>query len=439
MDLTEKQVAIPIKPFGPETFAYFHEIIGSHLKNYELPVRFVINVTDDRYHHCEISVLSGLNSDTMKRLGSIFDFVPRQIECNTSFNVVFVVPTGIGAEIGGHAGDATPVVKALGEVCDYVITHPNVVNASDINEMTANTLYVEGSALARLLMGTVALQPIRSNRVLVVIDDHEVEMFANDTVNAVSAGRATYGLDCPKVLKLSPPLAMEAEFSVSGRAAGQINGFDRLDAVLRKSNGTFDAVAIASVIDFDEMYHEKYFRHGGSMINPWGGVEAMLTHAISILYNVPTAHSPMLENQKIADLDLGLVEPRLAAEAVSMTFIQCMLKGLHRSPRIILDPKIINTTGLVKAENISCMIIPDKCLGLPTLAALEQGITVIAVRENKNIMQNDLKRLPWKAGQLIMVENYWEALGVVTALKAGIVPASLRRPLANTEIETTSF
>ena len=82
---------------------------------------------------------------------------------------------------------------------------------------------------------------------------------------------------------------------------------------------------------------------------------------------------------------------------------------------------------------------PRELLGLPTLAALEQGITVIAVRENKNIMQNDLKRLPWKAGQLIMVENYWEALGVVTALKAGIVPASLRRPLANTEIETTSF
>jgi hypothetical protein len=35
-----------------------------------------------------------------------------------------------------------------------------------------------------------------------------------------------------------------------------------------------------------------------------------------------------------------------------------------------------------------------------------------------------------------MVENYWEAVGVMTALKAGIDPASLRRPLAATQVET---
>ena len=42
------------------------------------------------------------------------------------------------------------------------------------------------------------------------------------------------------------------------------------------------------------------------------------------------------------------------------------------------------------AEDISCLIIPDGCLGIPTLAALQQGIKVIAVRENVNIMRNDL-------------------------------------------------
>ena len=51
-------------------------------------------------------------------------------------------------------------------------------------------------------------------------------------------------------------------------------------------------------------------------------------------------------------------------------------------------------------------------------------------------MRNDLRTLPWAPGQLHVVENYWEAVGVMTALKAGIAPASLRRPLAATRVET---
>ena len=137
--------------------------------------------------------------------------------------------------------------------------------------------------------------------------------------------------------------------------------------------------------------------------------------------------------------DLGLVEPRLAAEAVSFTFLQCMLKGLHRSPRIVRHPKHMGESGIFTASDVSCLVIPDKCVGLPTLAALEQGIPVIAVRENDNLMHNDLEVLPWATGQLHIVENYWEAVGVMSALKAGVVPGSLRRPLAPTPVETRTF
>ena len=63
------------------------------------------------------------------------------------------------------------------------------------------------------------------------------------------------------------------------------------------------------------------------------------------------------------------------------------------------------------AADISCLVIPDGCLGLPTLAALEQGINVIAVRENRNLMRNDLSALPWASDQFYTVENYWEAVG----------------------------
>jgi len=34
-----------------------------------------------------------------------------------------------------------------------------------------------------------------------------------------------------------------------------------------------------------------------------------------------------------------------------------------------------------------------------------------------------------------MVENYWEAAGVIAAMRAGIVPESVRRPLTATVVE----
>ena len=439
MDLSEKQITIPIISFDQNIFKSLKEAVQSHLKSDEIPVRFVITKMDNNEVQCEFSVLNGVEKELSEETNSIFEFNPRKMERTGNFNAVFLVPTGIGAEIGGHAGDATPVARVLAEGCDCLVTHPNVVNASDINEIPDNTLYVEGSAITNLLMGTAALQPVHKNRVLVIIDDHEIEMFANDTVNAVSAARATYGFDCVKVVKLNPPLKMVAEFVKSGRAAGKIYGFDRIRTILEENKGEFDAVALASVVDVDDQYHEDYFHRKGSLINPWGGVEAMLTHAVSMLFAVPTAHSPMLESQKVADFDLGLVEPRLAAEAVSLTFVQCMLKGLHRSPRIITDPQIISEAGLLNVADISCLVIPDKCLGLPTLAALEQGIPVIAVRENDNLMNNNLDTLPWASGQFHHVENYWEAAGVMSAIKSGISPSSMRRPLTDTRVEKRQF
>lgn len=37
-----------------------------------------------------------------------------------------IVPTGVGAAIGGYAGDALPVARTLSTVVDCLITHPNV-------------------------------------------------------------------------------------------------------------------------------------------------------------------------------------------------------------------------------------------------------------------------------------------------------------------------
>ena len=396
-----------------------------------LPIRMAITDSSKSHINCEIG---GLEIDDMNELSefnksnNIFQFKKRKYENNKTFNAVFLIPTGIGCEIGGHAGDATPVARLLASSCDNLITHPNVYNASDINEMTNNSLYVEGSIICRLLMGTIGLQPVRSNKILAIIDKNKHKLFENAAVNSINAARTTLGIECSKIIKLNPSIQMKSTYSESKRAVGVIENIDNLFYILEEYKNTYDAVAISSIINVPKSYHMDYFRSEGNMINPWGGVEAMLTHALSYKFNIPSAHSPMFESTEIANLDPDIVDARMAAEAVSTTYFHCILKGLHQSPKIITDKNVFYCHDIISAKDISCLIIPDGCLGLPTIAALEQGIKVIAVKENKNLMNNNLEELPWAKGQFFRVENYWEAVGVLNALKIGISPSVLRRP-----------
>ncbi len=434
--MEEKSFKLPVINGHRELLYYFANFFEEEQKGKDIPLRFVVTKTDDKYYYCETGCLPPSSSIAARHDESIFRFRKRKTENTNSFNAMLLIPTGIGTEIGGHAGDAGPVSRVIASCCDNLILHPNVVNASDINEMTENTLYVEGSVLSRLLLGTVGLQKVRSNRVLMVIDNHKLDIFVNAAINSVNAARATYGLNCPEVIKLEPSIKMSATYSDSGRAVGKIEGLENLFELLDERSDEFDAVALSSVIKVPHSYHMDYFKSEGEMLNPWGGVEAMLTHAVSHYYNLPSAHSPMFETEAIANIDPGVVDSRMAAEAVSVTFLQCILKGLQRSPKIITDEKAILQNDVISAEDISCLIIPDGCIGLPTLAALEQGIPVIAVRGNTNVMENNLEALPWGLNQLHIVDNYLEVVGAMSAIKAGISIESIQRPLHSTKVTT---
>ena len=426
MQLRERRVAIPLASGHADLIGHMEKALGFRLGKGEVPVRVAVTAIEDGQFHCEIGCLVGAGGGPGER--TIFAFERRPAESASGFNAVYLVPTGIGAEVGGHAGDATPAARLFATCCDHLITHPNVVNASDINEIPTNASYVEGSVICRLLMGTVGLRPVRANRVLVVIDARSDEMIENLALNTVEATRATYGLDCAGIYRLDPPLELETAYSASGRAAGSVHGISGLFELLREKWDSYDAVAISSLIAVPEGSHDRYFDSNGDMINPWGGVEAMLTHAVSHVFDVPSAHAPMMESRDILFADAGRVDPRMAAEAISSSFLQCVLKGLKQSPRIVVDPVEMRGADVMTAENVSCLILPDGCIGLPTLAALQQGIPVIAVREGQGIMRNDLTILPWRPHQLFVVENYWEAAGVLSALRAGITPNSVRRP-----------
>ena len=205
MLLIEREIEIPFQN-KESLLSYFRKSISKVLGENEVPVRFAVTETNNDHFKCEIGVVVGENNLLLNKSKVLFNFEARKYENKNKFNALMLVPTGIGAEIGGHAGDAAPVARLLASACDTLITHPNVVNASDINEMPSNGLYVEGSVITDLLMGNCGLNPTKANRVILLIDKHKDDRIASSTINAISAARATLGLNCPVVVEVDPPM-----------------------------------------------------------------------------------------------------------------------------------------------------------------------------------------------------------------------------------------
>jgi hypothetical protein len=328
-------------------------------------------------------------------------------------NVIMIVPTGLGAEIGGHAGDANPAAKLLAKCCNKLIVHPNVVNASDINEMPENCLYVEGSILNRFLRGEIFLKEVHYNKILLVANS-PIEC---DTYNSANAARTTIGSDV-KVMELETPLIMNGYYDENGKATGDVIGWREL--VQQVIDKDFDVLAIQSQINVDDETKQTYLNKGG--VNPWGGVEAKLSKVVSIALNKPACHAPFVSDDDILCDYEEIPDPRMSAEMVSVSYLHCVLKGLHKAPRIDYKNGLSN-------KDIDFLVTPINVVGEPHEACIANGIKVIAVRENKTVLNDPMPE------DFIIVDNYIEAAGLIMTFRAGVDSRSVRRPIANLDIE----
>ena len=197
MILTQRDIDLPQQTGNGSIIRFLERQIKTRMSDGEIPIRFAIIKTGDRKYECELGILRNGDSTSIPHIdSSIFNFVPRKMENTDKFNAVLLVPTGIGAELGGHSGDAGALARFIASGCDKLITHPNVVNASDVNELPENGLYVEGSVITSLMMGTIGLQEVRSNRVMLVMDKREESQIPELSINTVSTARAAVGIDC---------------------------------------------------------------------------------------------------------------------------------------------------------------------------------------------------------------------------------------------------
>jgi hypothetical protein len=337
---------------------------------------------------------------------------------------LLVIPTGIGCAVGGFAGDALPAARLLAAASDCLITHPNVMNGAALYWSDPRIHYVEGSSLDRFAAGELLLQPVRQQRVGLLLDAGIEPELRQRHLQVADGCRATLGLNIGPVVTTDVSLEVSLSLGASGVSWGQLQ---RPDALLRageqlKAAGATAIAVVARFPDDPESEALAAYRQG-SGVDALAGAEAVISHLLSRELGLPCAHAPALSPLPL-DPDL---DPRAAGEELGFTFLPCVLVGLSRAPSLLpADAPASAGVPPLAIDAVGAVIAPAAALGgAAVLACAERGIPVIAV-DNPCLLNVTAEALGL---EVIPAASYSEAAGLVLALREGIAPAALHRPL----------
>jgi Protein of unknown function (DUF3326) len=339
---------------------------------------------------------------------------------------VSLIPTGIGCAIGGYAGDAGPATGLLASAVDLLVTNPNAVNASNFIAGDQRIVYTEGYMLDLFGSGKVSLRVPRGNRIGVIIEQAPSAALA-EVFNVINAVRAVHGADVVGCEITTEPIGTRCVRYGSGAYVGQIDHPEVLLAAGKRLLGA-GATALAVTTNVQDLPEDDYINHfAGAHPNPVGGAEAVVSHLLTRVLQVPAAHAPML-NFKQCHLSGRVVDARSAGEFVSASGLACVLIGLRRAPQLAALPRC-PVSASISVDDVIAVVAPATALGsVPVLSAAERGIPVIAVTDNTSIL--DVTAAGLALSGVMEVDSYLAAAGALLALRSGISIESVRRPLA---------
>lgn len=285
----------------------------------------------------------------------------------------FIVPTGIGASIGGFAGDASPYAKKFNKISKLIV-NPNVVNAGGFSGIDSNMLYIEGYSLDEFFKGKIGLKESSNNKIGIIIDKALPEDVLNVHINTINAVNAVYGIDCTEIEITEEEVGVEFFVNKQGISMGSVKNIETLkkagENLLKRG-----CKALAIVCLFDDETSEDY--ENGIGVDPIGGVEAIISHYISRELKVPCAHSPAFRDYSISS---KIVNKKASSEYITPTFLPCILIGLNNAPKLTND-------GNITIENLDYLVMPANALGaIPVFEAIKRNIKVFAIEENVTLL-----------------------------------------------------
>lgn len=314
---------------------------------------------------------------------------------------VFIVPTGVGASVGGFAGDASCQARAFTEK-SRLIVNPNVVNAGGFSGINDRMFYTEGYILDEMFRGNVGLVPSRHNKIGVVFDKAIPEEVLNIHLNTVGAVQTVYGVDVIGYEITKEDAGVEFFVDENGISTGMVKN---IETVFEASNKLLarGAESLAVVCFFEDPEDDNEDYANGSGVDPVGGVEGIISHAVSKEFLVPCAHSPAFADFSIST---DIVSPKAASEYITPTFLPCVLLGLNNAPKIVKE-------GGIRVEQIDYLVMPFNSLGsTPVFEALKRGIKIFAVKENQTVLDVNNENF-FKSDRIIQVETYADCLNLI--------------------------
>ena len=314
----------------------------------------------------------------------------------------FIVPTGIGAAIGGYAGDASVWARKFADVSSLIV-NPNVVNAGGFSGITENMFYVEGYSLNSFFKGEINLKPSKNNKIGIVFDKSIPKDVLNVHINTINAVKTVYGVNVTGYEITTEDVGVEFFMTDFGISVGKVKNIETLKSSAKKllEQGA-DAIALVCMFDDPEDDNPDYAN--GSGADPVGGVEAILSHYISKELKVPCAHSPAFADYSISS---DIVNPKAASEYITPTFLPCIMLGLSNAPLI---------GGDINISQLDYLVMPYDALGsVPVYEAIKRNIPVFAVKENTTVLNVTNENLH-KSDKITVVETYEKCLDLVKSL-----------------------
>jgi len=285
----------------------------------------------------------------------------------------FIIPTGVGAEIGGYAGDASKWARKLAEKCKLIV-NPNVVNAACFSGITKNMLYVEGYSLDKFFEGKLYLQESTNNRIGIVFDKSISNEVLNVHINTLNAVKTVYDVDIMGYEITEEDVGVSFFVNESGISTGNVGNLTTIKKAAKKIINK-GANAIAIVCKFPESDDFNY--ENGDGVDPVGGVEAIISHYISKELQVPCAHAPAFDSIEITN---KIVNPKCAAEYITPTFLPCILLGLSQAP-------LLSTTKGLSIKDLDYLVVPYNAIGsVPVLEMNKNNKKIYAIKENKTVL-----------------------------------------------------
>ena len=308
--------------------------------------------------------------------------------------IAFVVPTGIGASIGGFAGDASQYAKLFTK--DFnVIVNPNVVNAACFSGITDNMLYTEGWTLTQFMKGNINLIPSKNNKIGIIFDSGISQGIINVHLNTMNAVKTVYGIEVEAYEITDEPCVVKFFNTESGISSGSVmNNETLLRAGKKLIEKGVDVIAV--VCKFEEPPEDNY--KDGEGVDIVGGIEAVISHYLTRELKIPVVHAPAFENITITK---EIVDKKAAAEYITPTFLPCLLIALKQAP-LFSEQKV---EQYINIKDLKALIMPYNSLGSEIVdEALKRRIKVFAVKENNSVL--NITKDALRKNDIIEIETY---------------------------------